>query len=269
MCCAASANGWKARDSRVSDSTANPRRVLLTGASGAMGRVIGPGLVERGHFVRGFSRRPAEGFTEMHTGDLTDRHAVERAVAGMDTIVHLAAYPNPADLIDVLLEPNVIGLYEVMRAAVEHAVRRVVLASTIQVVSGLKDRARPRRIADGTAPTNHYALTKVWAEAMGEMYARQHGLGVLAVRICWFVRNASEARRLEAMRCEDLYFSPPDAVRFYTCAVEAGRPAPGEFTAVFAASKPRREPVVDLEPARQRIGYEPQDIWPRNLGFEY
>lgn len=251
----------------MNEKTHTPHRILLTGASGAMGKVIGPGLAQRGHFVRGFSRRAAEGFTEMHTGDLTDRDAVLRAAEGVDTLVHLGAYPDRADFIEQLLGPNVIGLHYTLEAAVRQKVRRVILASTIQVVSGAWKKEGPRRV-DETHPTNHYALTKVWAEAAGEMYARCHSLSVLAVRICWFVRNPDEARRVDKGGA-NVYFSAADAIRFYTLAVEADRPAPGEYACVFAASKPADRAVVDLEPARQLIGYEPQDTWPQGLGFEF
>lgn len=50
------------------------------------------------------------------------------------------------------------------------------------------------KIEDGPKPVNHYALTKVWGEAMGDMYARVHKLSVINVRIGWLPRNAEEAQ---------------------------------------------------------------------------
>ncbi len=252
----------------MNDSSVNKHRVLLTGASGAMGKVIGPALVERGHFVRGFSRRSVDGMSEMHCGDLTDRDVVQAACDGVDTIVHLGAYPNPADFLEVLLQPNVIGLYNVMEAAVQTDVKRVILASTIQTVSGKGRKREGVRGADEAVPGNHYALTKVWAEAMGEMYARCHQMSVLAVRICWFVRNQKEAEHIVRSNNEDVFLSWDDTCRFYTLAVEAAQPAPGEYACVYAVSKPLRQPTVDMQPARDVIGYEPQDVWPNGLGFE-
>ena len=90
----------------------------------------------------------------------------------MDTIIHLGAYPNPADFIDVLLGPNVVGLYHICEAAKDLGVERLVLASTLQVVTGHQFADRPVRIEDGPAPVNYYALTKAWAEVTGDMYAR-------------------------------------------------------------------------------------------------
>ena len=64
-----------------------------------------------------------------------DYLAIRRAVDGMDVIVHLGAYPNPADFIDVLLGPNVVGLYHICEAAAEFKVQRLILASTVQVIT--------------------------------------------------------------------------------------------------------------------------------------
>src|SRR3954451_16205358 len=112
----------------MTDHAAEPRRVLVTGSTGAIGQPLCRYLLQRGHTVRGFARRPTPGLDDYVTGDLGDRDAVRRAADGMDTIVHLGAYPNPADFIDVLLQPNVVGLYHVCEAAAAAGVRRLVLA---------------------------------------------------------------------------------------------------------------------------------------------
>jgi hypothetical protein len=39
-------------------------------------------------------------------------------------------------------------------------------------------------------------MTKVWAETLGEMYARVHGLSIIIARIGWFVRNEAEAEAM-------------------------------------------------------------------------
>src|SRR5204863_5524840 len=141
----------------MTDRAADPRRVLVTGSTGAIGQPLCRYLLQRGHSVRGFARRPTPGLDDYVVGDLADREAVRRAATGMDTIVHLGAYPNPADFIDVLLGPNVMGLYHICEAAAEFGVRRLILASTVQVITGHEFRDRPVRVEDGPAPVNHYA----------------------------------------------------------------------------------------------------------------
>ena len=101
----------------MSDRAASPKRVLVTGSTGAIGQPLSRYLTGRGHTVRGLARRPTPGLTDFVVGDLADREAVRRAVNGMDTVVHLGAYPNPADFIEVLLGPNVVGLYHICEAA--------------------------------------------------------------------------------------------------------------------------------------------------------
>ena len=252
----------------MSEPLRRQRRVLVTGSTGAIGQPVCRELLAHGHTVRGFARRVTPGVPDAVVGDLADRDAVRRAVGGMDTVIHLAAYPDDADFIDVLLGPNVRGLYHVCDAAREAGVERLVLASTLQVVSGLRWTDRTVRVEDDVAPTNHYALTKVWAEAMGEMYARCYGLSVVAVRIGWLPRNPREADALaRSGQGPAIYLSHGDAGRFFRCGVESPRPRAGEFAALFATSRAPGGACLDIEPARQILGYTPHDTWPEGLPF--
>jgi uronate dehydrogenase len=252
----------------MTDRAPQPKRVLVTGSTGSIGQPLSRYLTQRGHAVRGFARRPTPGLADHVVGDLTDRDAVRRAVEGSEAIVHLGAYPNPADFIDVLLGPNVVGLYHVCEAAVEFGVARLVLASTVQVISGHRFRDRAVTIEDGPAPVNHYALTKAWAELAGDMYARVHNLSVISVRIGWFPRNTEEARRLAASPLgRDIFLSHDDSDRFLTLCVESSDPPPGASVVLQATSRPAVAPRMDLEPARRVIGYLPRDTWPEGLPF--
>ncbi len=253
----------------MSESASIPQRVLVTGASGAIGTPICRHLRARGHRVRGFSLEPHPDLEDQITGDLSDAVAVHRAMADVDAVIHLGAYPNNADFVDVLLEPNVRGLYHVCAAAVESGVKRLVLASSLQVISGHK-REGIIRIEDGAKPTNHYALTKVWAEDIGDMYARVHDLSVINVRIGWFPRNTDEARRLaQYEHGPRVYFSHDDACRFFERCVESNAPQAGQCATVFATSAPADWVRLDLTPAREILGYEPRDTWPQGIPFPH
>jgi uronate dehydrogenase len=254
----------------MSNQAAQPKRVLVTGSTGAIGEPVAQHLLARGHYVRGFARRPSPGLEDYVVGDLSDQDAVRRAVEGMEVVIHLGAYPNDADFLDVLLEPNVRGLYHICDAAREFKVQRLSLASTMQTVTGHNWPDRPIRIEEGPKPVNHYALTKVWAEEMGYMYARVYGISVINVRIGWLPRNPGEADRLKSSPIgPDAFFSHADAQRFYERVVESPNPGPGEAVTVFATSKPAKIERMDLEPARRILGYEPQDVWPNGLNYEY
>lgn len=211
----------------------------------------------------------------MVLGDIADADAVQRAAAGAAAVVHLAAHPDDAPFLETLLAPNVVGLFNVMDAARRAGASRVVLASSMQVVSGLRRRGLGRPLtADDAAPTNHYALTKVWAERMGEMYARVYGLPVIAARIGWLPRSAAGADRLASHRGGPrAYLSHGDAGRFFADAVDAAFTG---FAVLYAVSRPPDDPgggpgqpAVDLDTARRMIGYEPRDVWPAGLAFEW
>lgn len=249
---------------------ATSKRVLVTGSAGAIGRVVCKRLVERGHRVRGFDRLPASNLDDAIVGDIRDREQMAEAVAGINTVVHLAAVTDDADFADVLLEPNVRGLFVVCDSARNAGVERLVLVSSLQTVEGHGWTGPTIRLADGPAPTNHYGLTKVWAEAMGEMYARQYGLSVICPRLGWFPRDAEDARRLNGHEIGPrVYLSHDDAGRFFERCVESQTPQPGEFAIVFAVSRSTGHAAMDLKPARRILGYKPQDSWPKGLSFSF
>lgn len=248
-----------------------PRRILLTGIAGAIGKCIAPALAARGHEIRGLDQRPLAGF-ECVVGDIADPAVVRSAMGGIDTVIHLAAFPSDADFQVHLLRPNVLGLVNVCQAAAEAKVGRLILASSGQVLWGHRAlmRERPVQVSDGPAPTNFYALTKVWAEETGAMFARTHpDLTVLAVRIGWFARNPREMQRLAEHPDRSIYLSHRDACRFFIAATESRLTgSPNErFHILFAYGK-AGPLVVDMESTTKLIGYEPQDEFPEGTAFE-
>jgi uronate dehydrogenase len=235
--------------------------VLVTGSAGTVGRPLCEELRRRGHLVRAFDRAPTPDVADAIVADVADAAAVHAAMRGVDALVHLAAQPHERPFPE-LIAPNVVGLYNVMDAAREQAVKRVVLASSMMVVAGFKDRVTPARV-DERRPNHHYALTKVWAEQMGELYARRFGMSVIAVRLGWMVRDPGEARHMQELKIFDCYVSRSDGARALAAAVEA---ADIGFEIVYAASR-GGERVFDMEPARRLLGFEAEQRWPEGLPF--
>jgi uronate dehydrogenase len=249
--------------------SADIHRVLVTGCCGAVGRPVCRALTAAGHFVRGFDRRQAEirGVAELRVGELADAQALSDAAAGMDTIVHLAATPDSADFVTDLVPNNVIGLYRAFEAAVAQKAGRIIVASTMRTVSGLRGVDRVLTVEDA-APWELYGVTKLLAEDMGRMYAARHNLSVLAVRIGWLVRNEQEMAKVRKMAPEHqqrVVLTQDDAGRFFTRAVEAKGIG---FAVAYATSRCLGTPRFDPEPARQLIGYEPQDVVPQGMHFD-
>jgi uronate dehydrogenase len=83
---------------------------------------------------------------------------------------------------------------------------------------------------------------------------------VIVARLGWWPRTAEHARELgETPWAPDVYLSPGDAGRFFACAVAA--PEDIRYAVVYATSRPVRRALYDLEPARDLLGYEPQEQW--------
>jgi uronate dehydrogenase len=237
-------------------------KVFLTGCSGAVGRPVSRALAADGHEVRGFDAKESPELADFVLGRLEDAEAVFEAMASQDVVVHLAAQPHDVPFPE-LMGPNVLGLYHVLDAARRHGIQHVVLASSIQVVGRFGGSVLASTTE--TNPDNHYALTKLWAETMGRMYAHRFGMRVLAVRLAWMVRDVEEATKMAHSSRPDLYLSADDAGRFFRAAV--ARPVQG-FEVVYAASR-EGEATFDMEPARRLIGYEAVDRWPEGLSFDF
>lgn len=235
--------------------------VLVTGAAGTIGRPVCRELAGRGHRVRAFDLIQADLEAEWILGDLGDADALRQAVAGTDVVIHLAATPTDANFFEKLLPNNIVGTFNVFEAVRHAGVKRLVVTSSVQAVDNLAGRGHTVLVKEGTAPLNHYGVTKVFAEQMGYMYAHAHDMSVIAVRPGWVPREIPEVLPKTA-HC---YLSPRDAGRFYAACVEAEKlTAPG-FEILFALSRCKGRPPYDMDPAKRIIGYEPRDIWPQGL----
>ncbi|MGL4551786.1 MAG: NAD-dependent epimerase/dehydratase family protein [Gemmataceae bacterium] len=236
-------------------------RVLVTGSAGRIGRAAVAELRAQGVPVRGFDIGPTPGLDDALVGSITDAPLLRRAMAGVETLIHLAATPDDDDFHSRLLPNNLVGVYEVLEAAREADVKRIVLASTGQVVWWQRLRGPvPVGPDDAPTPRGWYAATKLFLEGAGRMLSGADGRTVLAVRLGWCPRDAGQAREIAgSVWAQDVYLSPGDAGRFFAAAARC--PLDGGFHVVYAMSKPVRSATYDDGPAR-RLGYEPRDVWP-------
>jgi len=254
------------RDS-VNDTAS--KRVLVTGSSGHVGRHICSALKSAGHHVIGFDRAPMPDgvdVDQMHIGLVSDAATLRQLAKEADVLIHLAATPDDADFMTQLLPNNIVGLYNVCEAARLAKVSRLVLTSTCQLILPLDWKQRVITLDDRPEANNHYALAKLYAEEMGHMYARTHGLAVLSMRLGWLPREPIHARQINELEPnQSLYLSGHDAGEAYRCAVEAKRPAAGESIVIMVGSKPKRAIGMDLSPAKDVIGFEPRHTYPQGM----
>jgi nucleoside-diphosphate-sugar epimerase len=242
-----------------------PIQVLVTGSAGRIGRAVVAELQRRDHAVRGFDRVATPSLRDSVLGDLTDRAAIERAMQGVDCLVHLAATPDDDDVLERLVPNNIIGLFQVMEAARLAGVKRMVLASSGQVNwwQQMRDEV-PIRVADPPSPKYWYAATKMFLEAIGRGFAETHGISVIVARLGWCPRTPAQVAEIAAAEwARDIYLSPDDAGRFFACAVEA--PASVRHAVVYAASRPLHRERFDMSDAASLLGYHPQDCWPQGI----
>jgi uronate dehydrogenase len=239
--------------------------VLVTGSAGRIGRAVVAELQARGWPVRGFDRVPTPGLADAVVGDLTDAPTMRQAVEGVGVVIHLAATPDDDDFLTQLMPNNVLGVYHVLESARLAGVRRLILASSGQVVWWQRQRGPwPIKADDPPTPRGWYAATKVFLEAAGRMCAEAHGMSVLVVRLGWVPRSREHIEELTALDwAKDVYLSPGDAGRFFACAVEA--PIEPRFAIVYATSRPLRQAMYDLETVKKLLGYEPHDRWPHGI----
>jgi uronate dehydrogenase len=229
-------------------------KVLVTGAAGSIGRVVTPGLTDRGHTVVGLDRVPQPDGTDgaWWTVDCADADAVAAVFAEepVDAVVHLAGHPGEASLPESLTS-HVVTSAALLDAMVEHGVSRFVYASSNHAVG----RTPRGSLPDGVLPVDtrprpdtFYGVSKVAAEGLMSLYADRHGIDAVACRIGSFLERPETVRHLAT------WLSHDDCVRMVEAALTAT--APG-FAALYGVSANTRG-WWDLGPGRA-LGYDPQD----------
>lgn len=167
-------------------------RYLVTGGAGFIGSHITTRLVEMGHDVRVLDNyatgRPENlehiaGAFDLHVGDVRDLDALRRATAGVDYVIHLAALPSvPRSVKDPLAtnEVNVSGTLNVLIAARDAGVRRLVMASSSSVYGANRELPKNERMLP--LPMSPYAVSKLAAERYCLAFTESYGLETCALR---------------------------------------------------------------------------------------
>lgn len=157
-------------------------KVLVTGASGMLGRATAQALIERGDEVSVFQRRPSGVACREVLGDVADPTAVRRALRGQDAVLHLAAKVDVVGRWSDYARANIDGTRTVVEGCLAQGVGRLVHVSTPSVAhSGRSLVGAGAGPADPAGARGHYARSKAVAERLA-LSADSAALAVLAVR---------------------------------------------------------------------------------------
>jgi NAD+ dependent glucose-6-phosphate dehydrogenase len=251
-----------------------PKRILITGAYGLIGNLLYTHLAAQPERYQPYGLARPEQIAApepqrqripdeyLRIADLTDYQAVQRAVANIDTVVHLAADPRGDAPWESILQNNIIGTQHIFEASRQAGVQRIIFASTNQVVFGYypRDADHTRPLTDftpiteqqPTRPINFYSCSKVFGEALAHMYAHTHGMSCINVRIGWVTPDDHLPHPIARM----LWCSQRDILQLLQRCVDA--PATLRYDTFFAQSDNPHN-LVDIQHARDVLGYAPQD----------
>ena len=160
----------------------------MTGAGGGIGGVAVAHLRQAGHEVVALVARRADAPAGVPTtvGDCGDPVVADRALAGVEAVVHLAAIPSPIG--QHVFVNNVRATYVVLERAAAAGVRRAAIASSISVLglawgrAGLSPAYVPIDEDHPIRAEEPYALSKQTDENTARMIHRRHGMALVALR---------------------------------------------------------------------------------------
>lgn len=169
-------------------------KYLVTGGAGFIGSNIVSELLSRGHEVRvldNFATGKRENILPlmkdpnltMIEGDLRSFHIVRAAVKGVDFVLHQGALPSvPRSINDPITsnDVNILGMLNILEAAKEFDVKRVVCASSSSIYGN--SETLPKVETMPINPMSPYALTKYAQERYCQVFYQLYGLETVALR---------------------------------------------------------------------------------------
>jgi UDP-glucose 4-epimerase len=164
-------------------------KILVTGGCGFIGSHVARCLVKAGHDVTAFDnlttgkQNNLDDSCSYINGDVRDFSQLTQAMAGKEAIVHLAAYTSVPDSFDdseLCFDINVQGTLNVLEAAVEQGVTRVLFASSSAVYAD--EPAGQKCESMCPEPSSPYAVSKLEGEHLLQWYQQRKGLNATAFR---------------------------------------------------------------------------------------
>ena len=232
----------------MTDRPAKP--VLLTGASGNLGRALTRSLSAEGWTLRLTDIMPFPDALSIGTSftkaDLNDGVTMLRLAEGCGAIVHLGGVSVERPFEEVL-GPNIRGLYHVYEAA-RREKARVIFASSNHSI-GFHERTETIGVDTQFLPDGFYGLSKAYGELMGRLYWYKHGVESVFLRIGSAFPEPVNARMLAT------WLSYPDFCRLVVRCVMAENVG---CCVVWGASDNQRM-TWWRDDALNKVGWRPAD----------
>ena len=252
-------------------------KVLITGASGLVGRLTVEALGNRYEFSA-LNRRPISNIPCLRA-DISDLNSIRPAFSDIDKVLHLAAYTDDIhcpcgtracdDCWAKTMAVTVNGTVNVFRAAQEAGVARVVFMSTGGTMNGYERDANspyelisagrfdevpdqwPMVTSDWAArPTSPYHVGKLFGEACARYFADNYDMSVIVIRL----GNVSASDRPVTRRQFSGYLSHVDTTQM----IDKCLSAPEEMRyRIFDAISENRWRWRDTTPAKKELGWTP------------
>jgi uronate dehydrogenase len=224
--------------------------VLLTGASGNLGRHLTKALSAEGWTLRLTDIAPfpdpmPKGAT-FARADLNDGVTILRLAEGCQAILHFGGVSTEHPFEEVL-GPNIRGLFHIYEAA-RREKARVIFASSNHSI-GFYERSETIDTDCRYRPDGYYGLSKAYGELMGRLYFDKHGVESVNIRIGSCFPEPTNARMLAT------WLSYPDLARL---AIRCVVTPQVDYAVIWGASRNTRMTWWRNDD-RAKIGWEPQD----------
>jgi nucleoside-diphosphate-sugar epimerase len=193
----------EAPDEHNSSGSARPVKILVTGATGFIGGHIARHLVSQGMVVSCLARESSKASfiqglpVKLVKGDITDLASLRLAFQGQDTIIHTAGKVGDWGSYDSFYQANVTGTLNVLQAAYENAINRVLITGSVssygeENFNGVKDESSPFKshypyFMHTCFPSgmNHYRDTKALMTREAIDFAGKLGINLLILEPVW------------------------------------------------------------------------------------
>lgn len=159
--------------------------VLVTGASGFVGRHVAPALARAGWSVRRAVRSPEGLDDEVIIDSIGPDTVWEPALDGVDAVVHLAArvhHTHEEHTVELYRNVNTAGTLHLASSAAAAGASQFIFVSTALVHGASNEGRAPFSEGDILAPRGLYGMSKAAAEAGLKMLARDNDMNISVIR---------------------------------------------------------------------------------------